>query len=131
MRRMQAPRVLIVSPEQWPRALLRAELLEAGYDAIGSPTLSAALRYPSAAAGRGPVRLIIVDQVVVEREASEVLERLVSQHAASGRFLLARSSGAVPAGDWDAVLRRPLSVGQIVEAVRRVLPIPYGSDQSE
>lgn len=128
---MQAARVLIVSPEQWPRALLRAELLEAGYDAIGSRTLSAALRYPRTEAGRGPVGLIIVDQAVVAREAPAVLERLVSKHAGSRCFLLARSSGALPAGSWDSVLRRPLSIRQVVEAVRRVLPIPYGFSESD
>ncbi|KPK79239.1 MAG: hypothetical protein AMS25_13340 [Gemmatimonas sp. SM23_52] len=128
---MEAPRVLIVSPEQWPRALLRAELLEAGYDAVGSRTLSAALRYPRTEAGRGPVGLIIVDQAVVEREAPDVLERLASKHAGSRCFLLARSSGALPAGNWDAVLRRPQSIRQIVEAVRRVLSIRYGSSESD
>lgn len=123
--------MLIVSPDQWPRALLRAELLEAGYDAIGARTLSAALRYPATQPGRGPVRLIIVDQRVVEREASEVRARLAAKHTGSLWFLLAHSSGALPAGDWDAVLRRPQSIGQVVEAVGRVLPIPYGSNESD
>lgn len=33
---MLAPRVLILQPDHWPRALLRAELREAGYDAVGA-----------------------------------------------------------------------------------------------
>jgi len=33
--RVPPPRILVVSGEQWPRALLRAQLDEAGYDAIG------------------------------------------------------------------------------------------------
>ncbi|UCC48474.1 MAG: hypothetical protein JSV41_13605 [Gemmatimonadota bacterium] len=128
---MEAPRVLIVSPDQWPRALLRAELLAAGYDAVGSRTLSAALRYPATQPGRGPVRLIIVDQCVVEREASEVRAGLAAKHTGSRWFLLAHSRSALPAGDWDAALRRPVSIGQVVEAVKRVLPIPYGSSESD
>ena len=40
------PRILVVSAEHWPRALLRAQLDEAGYDAIGAGTLSRALRHP-------------------------------------------------------------------------------------
>lgn len=40
------PRVLVVSGEQWPRVLLRAQLGEARYDAIGARTLSEALSHP-------------------------------------------------------------------------------------
>src|SRR3954470_19927901 len=53
------PRVLLVMPDQWPRALLRAALRDAGYDAVGAPGLSAALRYRPAVADRGPVRLVV------------------------------------------------------------------------
>src|SRR6266581_4880723 len=56
-----APRILVVSGEQWPRALVRAQLDEAGYDAIGARTLSRALRHPPDDAERGPLRLVVVD----------------------------------------------------------------------
>ncbi|HYT63063.1 MAG TPA: hypothetical protein VEL50_04145 [Gemmatimonadales bacterium] len=36
--RVPPPRILVVSGEQWPRALLRAQLDEAGYDPIGAGT---------------------------------------------------------------------------------------------
>lgn len=49
-------------PEHWPRALLRAALREAGYDAVGAPGLSGALRYRAAAPDRGPVRLVVIDR---------------------------------------------------------------------
>src|SRR5436309_3851729 len=55
------PRILVVSREQWPRALLRAQLGEAGYDAIGTGTLSRALRHAPDDAERGPLRLVVVD----------------------------------------------------------------------
>ena len=54
------PRIVVVSREHWPRALLRAQLAEAGYDAIGADTLSRALRHPPDAE-RGPLRLVVVD----------------------------------------------------------------------
>ena len=55
------PRILVVSREQWPRALLRAQLGEAGYDAIGTGTLSRALRHAPDDAERGPLRVVVVD----------------------------------------------------------------------
>ena len=67
-----APRILVVSGEQWPRALLRAQLDEAGYDAIGAGTLSRALRYPPDDAERGPVRLIVLDSGVAAAELAAV-----------------------------------------------------------
>jgi len=57
-----SPRVLIAMPEQWPRALLRAALREAGYDAVGTRNLGTAQRTQSDEPDRGPVRLVVVDQ---------------------------------------------------------------------
>jgi Response regulators consisting of a CheY-like receiver domain and a winged-helix DNA-binding domain len=66
----QPPRVLLVMPEQWPRALLRAELRERGYDALGAPGVAAALAYPVSAPARGPVRLILIDQAALGARTS-------------------------------------------------------------
>lgn len=121
------PRILIVSGDHWPRALLRAELVEAGYDAIGTRDLSGALHYPAVQAGRGPVRLLIVDQVVLEEEenghtAAAALDRLRSLHPAAAFLLLARGTGAPAPGRWDAVLSRPATIGQVVAKVKELVP---------
>ena len=111
-------------PEQWPRALLRSTLRETGYDAVGTRSLSSALRIPVTTPGRGPVRLIVVDQAALDGDADGRLERLVASHAHPPTMLLARSTSATPDGTWDRVLRRPVSVADISSAVQSALPLP-------
>src|SRR3954454_21547300 len=75
------PRVLLVMPEQWPRALLRAALREAGYDALGAPGLPGAIRYPVHPGDRGPVRLVLLDQAALaDDEAAALLGTLLHRH---------------------------------------------------
>jgi DNA-binding response OmpR family regulator len=118
--------VLVVMAEQWPRALLRSALRETGYDAVGTRTLSTALRVPVSLAGRGPVRLIVVDQSALDGDAGDRLERLAANHGHPTMMLLARSTSATPAGSWDRVLRRPVSVADISTAVHQLIPLPRG-----
>jgi DNA-binding response OmpR family regulator len=113
--------VLIVSGAQWPRALLRAQLLEEGYDAVGARTLASALGVRTEEPARGPVRLIVLDQAVLETEPADRLDRLRARHPGAQVLLLARSTVAPPPGDWDGVLRRPLEIAELVAAVRRLV----------
>src|SRR3984893_5589149 len=110
------PRVLLVMPEQWARALLRAALREVGYDAVGTRTLSSALRVNPNEPDRGPVRLIILDQSVLGGDADGELAQLLARNSSPATILLARPTLAVPDGPWQRVLRRPVSVGEIVAA---------------
>jgi DNA-binding NtrC family response regulator len=117
------PRVLIVMPEQWPRVLLRAALREAGYDAVGTRNLDTALRVRPDEPDRGPIRLVIVDQSAASG-AEEQLPQLLSLHGMPPAILLARPTLAVPEGPWQRVLKRPVSVDEMVTAVRESLPLP-------
>jgi DNA-binding response OmpR family regulator len=110
-------------PEQWPRALLRAALRENGYDAVGTRTLSSALRVNSNEPDRGPVRLIILDQSVLDADADDQLARLLAQNQSPATILLARPTLAIPDGPWQRVLSRPMSVGEIVAAAQALLPL--------
>src|ERR1044071_6693705 len=114
---MYPPRILIVSPDQRSRALLRAELREAGYDAIGASSLTTALRYPPHEPDRGPVRLFIIDGDAAA--AAALLERTRARYPES-RFLLIQSGAGAASptppgppglpgapGPWQRVLRRP------------------------
>jgi hypothetical protein len=114
------PRILVVSAEQWPRALLRAQLNEAGYDAIGEGTLSRALRHPPDDAERGLVRLIVLDSGAVAAELAAVED--ARRRYPGVAFVLVRGAGAVPPGPWAATLRRPVTIGDIVATVRRLVP---------
>ena len=123
-------------PEQWPRAFLRAALREVGYDALGAPGLAGALRYRPQAPGRGPVRLVLVDQAVLQGdEALPLLGTLLHRHEDPASILLARTAPmtalpekAEPA-PWTRVIRRPVSIDGIVAAVRDLLALPPGSSR--
>src|SRR5215469_14400511 len=99
-----SPRILIVMAEQWPRALLRAALREAGYDAIGTRSLSGALAYPAHDPGRGPVAAIVVDWSALDgasdAENRETLAALLERHGAVPALLLGSTTHADPTGPW-------------------------------
>jgi DNA-binding response OmpR family regulator len=116
------PRVLIVMPDQWPRALLRAALREVGYDAVGTQKLRSALRIRADEPDRGPVRLVIVDQSALSAGDAE-LRKLLAAHGMPPAILLARATLPAPVGPWKTVLRRPVSVAEIVAAAQTVLPL--------
>ena len=117
------PRVLLVMPEQWPRALLRAALREVGYDAVGTRTLSSALRVNPDESDRGAVRLVILDQSVLSGDPDDQLAQLLARNESPATILLARPTLAVPDGPWQRVLRRPVSVGEIVAETQTSLPL--------
>jgi DNA-binding response OmpR family regulator len=128
------PRVLLVMPEQWPRALLRAALREAGYDALGAAGLAAALRYRTESPGRGLVRLILVDQAALaDEESATVLDALLRRHGYPAAVLLARAMPAHPLpataspAPWRRVIRRPASIADLIATVQALLPLPPGS----
>ena len=126
--RMTPPRVLIVIPAQWTRALLRAELRESGYDAAGARDLLEALGSGSEAAD--PVRLILLDQDALAagdaKLLHDLLDRLRARHPSAVMVLLAGATHKAPEGPFQQVLRRPMSIADIVRAIERVVPLPPG-----
>jgi hypothetical protein len=116
-----APRILIVMADQWPRALLRAALREAGYDAIGTRTLAGSLAQPAHAPGRGPVRGLVVDWSAMDGApgagTGEVLTELHRRHGTVPVVLLASAVHGDPPGSWTRVIRRPFFVEDVVRAV--------------
>jgi hypothetical protein len=116
------PRVVVAMAEQWPRALLRAALLEAGYDAVGARSVAEALAQGRGDPERDPIKLLVVDRPVLVG-AERFLEELVSLHGRPICLLVAPAGEVAPEGPWREVLRRPVSIGEIVEAVRRHLPL--------
>src|SRR6476646_3571949 len=94
------PRVLLIMPDQWPRALLRAALREAGYDALGAPGLGGALRYRPITPDRGPVGVVVVDQAALGSEGKTVqLDALLRRHPGAMPVLLARTTMPEPSPD--------------------------------
>jgi len=118
---MARPRILLVMPEHWPRALLRAELIERGYDVVGAPDLASALLCRPVEMDRGPVRLILIDQDALVEPQSRLFDLLVSRHPQPRLVLLARAQMQTPPGNWHTVVRKPALIGEIASALEQVL----------
>ena len=118
------PRVIVVMETQWPRALIRAALREAGYDAVGTQSLATALRIRPTEPDRGAVRLVIVDQPALAGKRDDArLAALFTRHEQLATILLARPTVRTPTGSWTRVLQRPVSVEDVVAAAEAVLPL--------
>jgi DNA-binding response OmpR family regulator len=111
--------VWIIDRQQWPRALLRAELLERGYEAIGFVGVAEAL---SAFLRRRYVRpkLIII-------ELKDLLDGEERIRALAGLgiptiFLVgaAEEQRAILEGlGWTVLLKRPFTIDRVMEEVER------------
>jgi DNA-binding response OmpR family regulator len=121
---MAPPRVLVVMPDQWRRALLRGALREAGYDAVGARGVREARIIQPEVPDRGPVRLFVVDQDALASAERNQLVALRTRHHDPDIILLARATIRPPEGPWKRVLRRPVSVAELVTAVEALLPLP-------
>lgn len=106
--------VWIIDAEQWPRALLRAELIERGVDAVGYVTVrDAADSLP----WRAP------DAIVVDLRGQPIplVERLLKLDVPIVVVAAAPELHDLPEGGWAAVLRRPVTIGEIAERVIALL----------
>jgi hypothetical protein len=110
--------------DRGPRALLRAALRDAGYDALGAPDLGAALSYPATEAGRGPVRLIILDQAVLLGVGDAPVTRLLNRYGEPTTLLLASAMAPRPQHSRGRVIQRPTSIADITRAVQHLLALP-------
>jgi hypothetical protein len=121
---VRPPRVLLVMPAQWHRALLRAALREAGYDASGTLTIEGAVNQSAPDPARGPVRLIVVDQEALTDEEWPRLEVLQNRAPDAALLLLAPRTRPVREGPWTSIVRRPTSIAEIVGVIERLVPLP-------
>ena len=119
-----APRVLVVMADQWRRALLRGALREAGYDAVGTRGVREARLVQPTLPDRGPVRLLVIDQDTIGGSELAGLGALRERHRDPDVILLARATMKPPDGPWRRVLRRPMSVADLVSAVEEMIPLP-------
>jgi DNA-binding response OmpR family regulator len=120
---MERMPVWLVDSDHWPRALLRAELIERGYDAEGIVTLKELL-----------VRLALSPErpalVVVDWRGQELRDRGLATLLDAGFPVLA-IGGLTEWNDerlrtrgWAGFLRRPVSIGEIADEVDRLLSKP-------
>ena len=120
---MERAPVWIVDADHWPRAYLRAELLERGYDAEGFATLTDLLVRLALAPGRPAL-------VVIDLQAQMANDRQLT-HLLGAAFPVLAIGGATEWEDarlrtrgWARFLRRPLTIGEVADEVERLLAGP-------
>ncbi len=112
-------RVWLIDADHWPRALLRAELLERGYDVIGFERVDDAILRLAVERQRRP-ELVIID--VEGLEVSRSALRLLGAGGARLLGIVGVGCGETGRLEWTELLRRPVTLGQVADVVERILP---------
>ena len=113
------PMIWIVDRQQWPRALLRAELIERGYEAVGFGEVNEALRAFSYRLYARP-QLIILEL----KDLGDEEQRVPALAGLGIPIILLAGLGAEQRAIlkerwWAVLLKRPLTIGRVVEEVER------------
>ena len=112
--------VWLVSAEQWPRACLRAELIERGYEAVGFVSVQDMLE--ALRAERRKPAAIVLD-LRGQGLGAEQLRALAGAQVPLGAI-----GGTVEAAEepvrrfpWTVLLRRPVTLGAVADVVARMV----------
>jgi len=106
--------IWIIDPEQWPRAFLRAELIERGYDAVGYINVEDAERTLRA---RFPDAIVVELRDISREDVGKLFQLGVPVIGIAGQ----PEPEWLTHFRWGALLRRPVSVGEIAETVASFL----------
>jgi DNA-binding NtrC family response regulator len=123
-RRKKEPLLWVIDSEQWPRACLRAELIERGYDPYGFITIGDALESLSRQPPEPKPALI-----VLELRGQDLTEQLIEAIRALRIPTIVLGGAAelnepvVQARQWQVVLKRPFSLGKIADVVETIVPV--------
>jgi hypothetical protein len=121
--RQQEPVLWVIDSEQWPRACLRAELIERGYNPYGFIAIADALDW--LARGRSPKPKAIVLELGGQNLTAQALDDIRRLQVPA--ILLggnAELTDPVIAGrHWDFLLKRPVSLGRIADLVQELVPV--------
>jgi len=117
------PILWIVDSEQWPRACLRAELIERGYDPYGFITIAEALNSLSREVPEKPEALVL--ELRGQDLTPQVIETI--QNLGIRTIVLGGNSELnvpfIRDHHWDVVLKRPFSLGTLADLVQKLVPI--------
>ena len=119
--------VWVISGEQWPRAYLRAELIERGFDAAGFAGLADALAALSTPRATPPVviALDLCDLLLTGEDLSALTRTGIPVVLLGG--VLDLPPERFSRGACARILRRPFTIGQAADAVEEVWRNPFRS----
>jgi len=118
--RKNEPVLWVIDSEQWPRACLRAELIERGYDAYGFINIADAL--DSLSRDASPKPEIIVLELRGQSLTSELIQGIRNLQVPT--IVLGGSTEftepLVQQSSWEVILKRPVSLGQVADVVQKI-----------
>jgi DNA-binding NtrC family response regulator len=116
------PVLWVIDSEQWPRACLRAELIERGYNPYGFITISHALNSLSKRPAPPKPELIVIE-LREQNLAPELIEAVrnlrIPVIVLGGSAEL--NEPVIQQNKWEVVLKRPVSLGKIADVVEKMI----------
>ena len=115
------PVVWIINSQHWPRAFLRAELIERGFEAIGYIALShalAALFHPDIV--KPDIVVLELREQVLKRDELEALTRKgIPTIVLGGAMEL--NEKLVNEFEWAASICRPFTIGAVADVIEELI----------
>lgn len=108
--------------QHWPRATLRAELIDEGFDPVGYRDVRDALLAMHQPATTRPDALVVdlCGQMVSRQTVTMLAEAGVPTILLGGAAEL--NDRALGEFAWAAILRRPYTIGAVAGTLRRLIP---------
>jgi len=121
-RRRDEPLLWVIDNEQWPRACLRAELIERGYDPYGFLSITDALQALTKGLSPKPAAIIIElrGQEVNAASMNAIADLRVPTILLGGDPEV--NDPLIRSRDWTRVLKRPISLGSVADTVELLCP---------
>ncbi len=122
------PLVWIVDCEHWPRADLRAELIERGFDAVGfirlEPVLAALQRTSS------PRPRVLIVELRGQQFGAPELQKLAASNVPIVLLAgaLEMQQPEIMQFEWAALMKRPVTLGQIADEVETIVGKQSGQE---
>jgi riboflavin biosynthesis pyrimidine reductase len=119
--RKKEPVLWVVDSEQWPRACLRAELIERGFDPYGFITIGDALDSLSRTESSKPEVIILElrEQNLTTELVQAIRNLRITTILLGGNAEL--NEPLIQQEKWEIVLKRPVSLGKIADVVQEIV----------
>jgi hypothetical protein len=120
--RQQGPVLWIIDCEQWPRACLRAELIERGYDPRGFIRVDDAFDSPSHGSVQKPQAVVL--ELRGQNLTSEGIARLrgLAVPIVLMGGITEFNDPLVHERTWARALKRPFSLGSVADLIEQLVP---------
>lgn len=117
------PPLWIIDSEQWPRACLRAELIERGYNPYGYITIADALDELAQGRSERPEAIVLeLRSQDITRARIDALLKLGIPTILLGGTLELNDPDIQP-HSWKVVFKRPFSLGQVADTIQLMVPV--------